>query len=599
MRRLGKAKSGKREKGFGGIGKKMLIIFTFLLGFFGMGLSVFFGYVFGKGYSHLTEAYLSDVTEQTINNLEKMIADIEENTVEILIAPVIQESLDYTNKHDLNSYAVRNINQRVGAELENLYLYDPNIVSISIVSKSGVVYTLTSIDGRPIDYACTEKEIYEANGTTLWRLGESGNICVAKAILDLRTMKPLGYMNIVYNRRYFQRIVYDNATEYSSEVYVVDENGTILISNREEFVDSTYPVPLEELTEYHGYHYDRLVGQKAFFYVGDVMPNQWILVETVSVSEYRKSFNQIMKIAVLFLGLIFALGFMAIRVVTRYIARPTQDLVESMKQFGKGNLSHRVEVTTRDEIGQIAGEYNRMANNIENLIEQVYMMEITQKQSEIDFLRMQINPHFLYNTLDTISWMALSNGNEDISEITIVLADLLRAMVKSEQFITVKEEMHTVREYLFIQEQRFEDKISAKYEVDEEAYPFYIPNFILQPLIENAIIHGLEPKVGPGTLHIRIHLKGQSLEFDVEDDGAGMTEEEIEELYGKCRENNTGKSIGLKNVYRRLILCYGEESKLTITSEKNVGTKISFTIPAQKKKESLQPAQQFENMEIL
>src|SRR5699024_7334369 len=137
----------------------------------------------------------------------------------------------------------------------------------------------------------------------------------------------------------------------------------------------------------------------------------------------------------------------------------------------------------------------RMAENIETLIEKVYKMELAQKQAELEFLQMQINPHFLYNALDTIGWKALGEGNTDVSEMSIALAELLRATIKKESFISLKEEMSTVKDYLYIQEQRFGDKISVDYQIDENLEDYQVPNFILQPLIENAIIHGLEPKV--------------------------------------------------------------------------------------------------------
>ena len=159
---------------------------------------------------------------------------------------------------------------------------------------------------------------------------------------------------------------------------------------------------------------------------------------------------------------------------------------------------------------------------------------------------------------------------------------MLRATIKKDRFIPLEEEIKTVKDYLFIQKTRFGDKIEVVYDIDEKAYPIEVPNFILQPLIENAIIHGLEPKVESGTLWLRIHQRTDVLWFCVEDDGVGMTEEEIHTLYEQCELNDTKKNIGLKNVYRRLILSYGEESRLVIEGKKDKGTKISFTLPMKK-----------------
>lgn len=425
-----------------------------------------------------------------------------------------------------------------------------------------------------------EGEIYKANGTTLWGLvGPDKDICIAKAILDLTTMKPIGYINIVYEREYFGDIVKDNSTEYSGASYVVDRDGIIVVTNHEKYLGTRFPVAIEALRETDTSRYDILNNTNSFYYVGNEMPNGWTLVEAVSVKEFYKNTYRVIGLTGIFLLGILILSFFSINMATKHIARPTQDLLESMKLSGKGNLFHRVEVKTTDEIGQIGSEYNRMAENIETLIEKVYKMEITQKQAEIDFLCMQINPHFLYNTLDTISWMAIMQGNLDISEMTISLADLLRAMIKKDRFVTVEEEMKTVKDYLLIQGQRFGDKISVLYDVDEQAYPCQVPNFILQPLIENAIIHGLEPKLEKGMLRVRIKLEKDTVVFCIADDGVGMSREEIRELYEKCEMNETNQNIGLKNVYRRLILCYGESSRLHIESEKHRGTKINFILP--------------------
>lgn len=163
--------------------------------------------------------------------------------------------------------------------------------------------------------------------------------------------------------------------------------------------------------------------------------------------------------------------------------------------------------------------------------------------------------------------------------MTIALAELLRATIKKESFISLREEMKTVKDYLLIQQKRFGDRIQAEYKVDERAYDCLVPNFILQPLIENAIIHGLEPKIGNGEIFIEIRKVDSCLKFLIADNGVGMTEDEKEHLYTACRENCDRQAIGLKNVYRRLLLCYGEESIPVVDSEEKQGTRISFSIP--------------------
>ncbi|WP_230399505.1 sensor histidine kinase [Novisyntrophococcus fermenticellae] len=461
-------------------------------------------------------------------------------------------------------------------------LYASYVVSVSVISKQGIEFSVKKVETGGTQFAFTEDEIYETNGSSLWGLvGDKNRICVAKAILDLKTMKPVGYMNIVYENSYFSDIVADNSTEYSSASYIVDKSGRVTVTNNPKYLGTEFPVDIELLKNSNKSRYDMLSSTQAFYYVGNQMPNDWILVQTVSVREFYKNLNRQIVLSAVLVVIVLAVSLLFVKMATSRIAKPTRELMESMKHLGKDNRYPRVKVISQDEIGMIGTEYNKMAEHIETLIEQVYKMELTRKQAELEFLQMQINPHFLYNALDTISWMAIEKGDTDISEITIALAELLRATIKKERFIPLREEMKTVRDYLLIQEERFGDKISVVYDVEQESCGYQVPNFILQPLIENAIIHGLEPKIGKGSLTITIKREKEKLLFCVQDDGVGMTPEEIDILYRQCEENDTKQFIGLKNVYRRLLLCYGEESRLVIESKENKGTKIQFLIPLQ------------------
>lgn len=561
-----------------------MILFTLLLTATAFMFMLFSIMTYGNMSKKLSHIYMSDITYQTTNNLSSLIREIEDTHIQILSSSIVQEQLNFTNKNHMTEYLVRNVDQIIERELATSVLLNEQISSANVVSKSGINYSITNIDGTPFECAFSEEEIYDANGTTLWKLiGENNNICTAKAILDFKTMMPLGYINLVFKQEYFSAIVQNHSTEFSGITYAVDKNRQIVSSNKFELISREFPFAIEEIEGNQKVSYDLLNQEHVYYFVGDEMMNGWMLVQSVSVKELHKGIYRNLCITLFFLCLILVIGFLMTKLATQYIIRPTKELVESMKLFGKGNLSHRVEIQTADEIGQIGAEYNHMAENIEILIEKVLKMEILQKQAEIDFLCMQINPHFLYNTLDTISWMAIGEKNTDISEMTIALADLLRAMVKSERFVTIEEELRTVKDYLYIQRQRFGERISVEYQIDPSVYVYQMPNFILQPLIENAIIHGLENRVENGVLRLIIEKKQELLFFMIEDNGVGMTEDEIENLYMACESEDTKQSIGLKNVYRRLILCYGETSRISINSRKGFGTEIKFCIPLKQK----------------
>ena len=560
--------------------KKMLFAFSLLLVVTGMLIALLFAITYRYSYTSMTKTYISDVTKQTTNNLEERIRSIEDIHVQLITNTVIQKWVSDVNKSQVNPYELRDISNTVERELEPYVLIGSDVISLSIVTLNEYTFSVNKVTGRGIDFGFSEEEIYAANGTSLWGLvGPYNDVCVAKAILNLNTMKPIGYINMVYEAEYFQDIVGDNSTEFSGASYVVDTKGTIMTSNHEEYIGQKFPLQVGGLKEVVIEKIEIFDREAAFYYVGTEMQNGWTLIDAISVRDFYKRTNQVFILTGAILMVILALGFVVINVLTKKIARPMQDLLESIKLFGKGDLSQRVQVSSQDEVGQIGEEYNHMADNIETLIEKVYKLEITQKQAEIDFLYMQINPHFLYNTLDTISWIAFAKGNKEVSEITIALADLLRAMVQKERFISLEEELKTVKDYLIIQEHRFGDKISTVEEIDERAYDYRVPNFLFQPLIENAIIHGIEPKIGKGKLTIRINIEGEFLHFEIVDDGVGMTKEQIAHLYKECEVDGVKQNIGLKNVYRRLVLSYGEQSRLHIDSEKGIGTTISFKVP--------------------
>lgn len=568
------------KRGFISIRKKMMVVFVVLITVTGIGIASLFAIVFRYGYSSLSQIYLNDINEQTTNNLENNIQKIEDINVQILSSQVIQSQLKIVNEKCLDSYDLAQCRQKIERELSNWALYASYVVSVSVISREGIEFAVKKIETGGTQFGFTEDEIYEANGSSLWGItGEKNRICVAKAILDFDTMKPAGYINIVYENSYLSDILANNSSKYSGASYVVNTHGRIMVANKEGYVGENFPVKLSDLRASNTSRYDMFSSTQAFYFVGNEMPNGWSLVQTVSVKEFNKEMNHLIVLAAGSVLLVLGISLGFVWYVTSRIAHPAKELMESMKTLAKDNEYPRVKIVSNDEIGMIGLEYNKMAENIETLIEKVYKMELTQKQAELEFLQMQINPHFLYNALDTISWMALAKGNMDVSEMTIALAELLRATIKKESFITLREEMNTVKDYLLIQQERFGDKISAEYFVEEDAYSCMVPNFILQPVIENAIIHGLEPKIEKGKVSINISIQDEFLTFLVEDNGVGMDEKEILDLYKKCRENNTKQSIGLKNVYRRLLLCYGEASMLKIESKKEQGTRISFLIP--------------------
>lgn len=254
------------------------------------------------------------------------------------------------------------------------------------------------------------------------------------------------------------------------------------------------------------------------------------------------------------------------------ITQPIQLLVSSMKKAEEGDLSISVPVRTKDEIGLLGESFNHMINRINHLIQEVYESEAKKRDAELRALQAQINPHFLYNTLNSIRWMANMHGAESISKAIVSLVRILEfSSQTSVEYITVQQEIQHVKYYESLLKLRYADKFTVDYQISEDALPYYMPKFILQPIVENAVFHGIEPKETAGTMIVSIQPEGQKLSFSITDDGVGMDQE------GAEHRKFTG--IGIGNVNERLIRYCGNTCGLNIESAPGEGTTVSFSIP--------------------
>ncbi|WP_176731021.1 cache domain-containing sensor histidine kinase [Robinsoniella peoriensis] len=570
--------------------EKLILTFSVLVIISSAGISFASMAVFQTVYKEKSRQYIMDITRQTTNNLENNIDEIETITFNTLKNTKIQEQLGIVNTKTLSEYEKLLVKRSVEEELIGDALYNKNVTSLSVISLTEEAFTVQKQVGEQVIQMFSGNEVFDAKGSTLWKLTDDGQngICIERAIYDFKTQRPIGIIDLVCEEAYFSDILEDISNTYTSGTYIVDTDGIVVASNNRKHVGSYFPVELERLQNIQNDSRAEINEVDSYLYTGEKMPNGWMLVTTVAVGEIQKDIRYF----ALFSGgialLAIVVAVVAIILMIRHITFPLGQLSKSMTAVGQGDFSGRVHIAGNDEIGSLGRTYNDMAKNIETLIEKVYKMEISQKQAEIEFLKMQINPHFLYNTLDTISWMARSGGNNDISDMAVTLADLLRATIKQDSFITIDEELKSVRNYLFIQEYRFGDKVEASYQIDNLTRDYIIPNFILQPLVENAIIHGLEPKLGKGNLNIEIRMQEQGIFFCVSDDGVGMTPEEVRRTYEQCERDDGRESIGIKNVYRRLKIYYGAEGTLKIESAKDEGTKITFCLSLKKLNEQLE-----------
>lgn len=313
----------------------------------------------------------------------------------------------------------------------------------------------------------------------------------------------------------------------------------------------------------------------------------WRTVGVFSMDEVMSSVNTI--VYILFTCVIISLVLVVIVSFkfSRTLTNPIFKLKRLMKQAESGDLTVRFNFEHNDEIGELGQSFNHMIARIDQLIQMVYVEQENKRTAEMKSLQEQIKPHFLYNTLDTISWMARDYDAEDIVRLVDALTNMFRiGLSHGKDIITVKEEITHVSNYLYIQKIRYKDKLNYVIHVDESLYAIEVPKLILQPLVENAIYHGVKAKRGGGTITITGVPEGENLVFTVQDNGAGMPQEKVEELNRRMSERSVldeKKSFGLFYIRERIQLCYGKGYGVHVESALGEGTRVTITLPLYQK----------------
>ena len=266
-------------------------------------------------------------------------------------------------------------------------------------------------------------------------------------------------------------------------------------------------------------------------------------------------------------------------VLSRELSRPIQDLARAMEQFEQdaGNFSYEPEGGTR-EVRDLSDSFRHMVLRIQELMGTVRQEEVNLRKTELRALQAQINPHFLYNTLDSISWMCEQGKNAEAVEMVNALARLFRISIsRGHELIPIRSELQHAESYLQIQAHRYKNQFEYRFDVDEDCLDYLCNKITLQPIIENAIYHGINGLVDDGLITVSVKSEGDDVLFTVEDNGSGMTEEQIKAVMNKEQSDRAG--IGVKNVDDRLKIYFGSAYGITIDSAPDEGTRVRIRMP--------------------
>lgn len=365
-------------------------------------------------------------------------------------------------------------------------------------------------------------------------------------------------------------------------VFIVDPSGSLVYHPQQQLIYSQ--LKFEQLETVLGIKSGSVTvntGNEQKLYTVDTTSFDWKIVGVTYPDDLVANKQQMQGTAALWgaVSLIFA---MAISVLLSYaLTKPLKNLEINMKRAERGEFDIRVEIESTNEIGKLARTFNLMIMKIKELMSQIVMEQEMKRVSELKALQAQIKPHFLYNTLDSIIWMAETGKMEEVVEMTSSLSKLLRSTIgEGEELIPIARELEHIRHYLTIQNMRYRNKFTYSIEVHEDIFECSILKLVLQPLVENAIYHGIKHNPEQGHILIRGKKEQNDITIQVIDNGVGMNPEQMSKLLLQKADYRIGSGVGVANVDHRIQLYFGDHYGLSFTSEMEEGTTVTLRIPA-------------------
>lgn len=481
------------------------------------------------------------------------------------------------------------------------------VKTIALYPENGVKPYLRCIDASSyvidtvsVRNTANYREAIEKKGKILWmevpkgknniyQANRTDKIVLHRIIYDLSRKHILGYLVI--------GAAADKFTDFCRNVADQKDEGILVLSPEGNEL-TRYGVIAEKISDYLGGKEFLSANSKSSNMHFDY--NQYLIFSsrnkktgTFVFKILSKSDIKIQLYDIAFEPLILLMGFLAglfpiLIFVSNIVSKPLKKLCLAMEHFKEGDFGQQVEVNTRDEVGIAAACFNLMVTDIKTLIDNNYVMALKEKESELIALQAQINPHFLYNTLDSLYWRAQEAGNDEIAEDILALSRLFRLVLgQGKGIITVELEKELISEYLHIQKMRFSKHFNYEINIEDNILEAYIPKLILQPFVENAIVHGFEKSGTPCRVIISGREKDGYIEFCIQDTGGGMSREQVEAIWNTGESNQYARQrisgYAINNVKERLELKYHEDFSLKIESELGKGTTVYLTVPLEKR----------------
>lgn len=488
---------------------------------------------------------------------------------------------------------------RAEEETLDFYLKGVPLESVGMFDMDGSCtfsYPFRPADGRaPVDAAWFRNAV-EADGRTYFMPPHDDRVYPQEADGRGKVISLSRYVSVRrggnverqvmllnFSAEHMFRILRHEQDVYSY-YYLVDADGELLFHPKERLIeDGTFREDtVSRVRKEDGSYQVRVeagrmnISVKTLYYTG------WRIVYVTDVSAYLAK-ERPMQLYVNWFIMAMLVGLLVFVniFVARKITLPVRQLEKAADEFSAGNFDKIETIQGAHEIMHLGEKFSEMAANIERLMADTQEQQEERRKTEIRLLQSQINPHFLYNTLDSIIWMLQSGKYDGAGEMLSALADFYRGTLNNgEDMITIEKELSRINGYLLIQHMRFADVFVYEIHAEESLLQCECPNMIVQPLVENAVYHGVENSLGDGKIVIRVYGRGDDILIEVGDNGAGMSEERVREIMsGNVVSGRSGSGVGLRNIDQRIRMIYGGDYGITIQSEEDEGTLVGIRIP--------------------
>ncbi|MGO4183245.1 sensor histidine kinase [Paenibacillus sp. TAF43_2] len=583
---------------------KMFIVFSAVSLFIVMLTCIIFYYKNVNDIKNQTLALSDTISRQFSRTFELYIQDMEKLSVSIIGDPIIQESL--IDHYGIPDSVTQNqieltINNRLFTHLQPR----PQLQSIYIFTTDDIAYFVSKAGGPKISFNLQSESWYQNRldmpgvkflllPVTTENTGgdrEAQVISFVRNISRIPYLDVLGYMKININVNVIKDMLVNsdsNDVERNMRAFIITDEGSVVYDDRNELTGSNDTGI--NLSIFQGNHESNEVVWNGVSYIYTtskssytkwntliLIPNEFLL------SKQKHSSYILFLVGLLAMGLIAFVSYM----LSYQMTLPLRNLMKKMTRVEQGDLSQRMEVTGNNEIGRLSRIYNNMLESITRLISEVYTSKLAEKNAQLSALQAQINPHFLYNTLNIMKSISRVRGIEEVAEMAESLAELFKySMTNLHHPIPLRVEMEHISNYMNIQQHRFGNRFEFNMDVPEALQQASVLKLTVQPLIENAIVHGLSKVKSGGRIDIAVKRLGSELIIEVSDNGCGIEEERIHMLRRRLERvqavdayDEEGQGIGLSNIAQRIKLFHGVKYGVELISSPGRGTTVRLTFP--------------------